>query len=152
MASRGTKRKAPVPLDLVKLTPVDTRILQDCLRGVKKWRDDTNRVVVDVPPLPYGMRVQCKVNCPGGYKYLQLRGPSQSRRIYVNAKGEADEWESPPDSGHRLLVYSPCEPVTLQDAVQELLPESAAKCEARLQEEEHQQTTMPPPKRSRAAR
>ena len=110
MASRGTKRKAPVPLDGVKSTPVDTRILQDCLRGVKKWRDDTNRVVVDVPPLPYGMRVQCKVNCPGGYKYLMLRGPSQSRRIYVNAKGEADEWESPPDSGHRLLVYSPGEP------------------------------------------
>ena len=81
--------------------------------------DERKRWVIDVPPLP-GVIVQCKVSCLGGYKQLELVGQAQCLRVYVNAKGEPDEWESPAGSGNIMYVYSPGEPTK-----QELLAQSA---------------------------
>ena len=90
-----------------------------------------------MPPLADQI-VRCNVACLGGSKQLELVGqPDQSLRVYVNAKGEPDEWESPAGSGNIMYVYSPGEPTK-----QELLAESAAKGEARQQEEQQPQNTM----------
>ena len=117
---RGT---APRPRSVPEDPPVleEPPVLEDppVLR-ITKWRDNRNRWVIDLPPLPFDVIVECKIECLGGSKLLQVPGQDTSRRIYVNAKGEADEWESPIGCGHRLLIYSPGEPTK-----EELLADAA---------------------------
>ena len=114
--------------------PEDPPVLDVNITRIKKWRDErNNRWVIDLPPLPNTI-VKCTVACVGGSKNLELVGQAdRSLRVYVNPKGDPDEWESPAGSGNIMYVYSPGEPTK-----QELLAESAAKDEARQQEEERE--------------
>ena len=69
------------------------------------------RTVIDLPPGP-GKIVRLNVKCSGGSKQLELVGQEDTLRVFVNAKGEPDEWESPAGSGNIWEVHSPGEQPT----------------------------------------
>ena len=123
---RGTARKP-------RSIPEDPQVLDVNITRISKWRDErNNRWVIDLPPL--NTIVKCTVACVGGSKNLELVGQAdRSLRVYVNPKGDPDEWESPAGSGDRMLIHSPGEPTK-----EELLA-GWQKEEARQQDEEQPQ-------------
>ena len=93
--------KAPVPRPTAEDTPVAT----DYASLISSIRTCTvsNRVVIDLHP-GYRKVERVNVECSGGSKLLTLVGQEDTLRVFVTAKGEADEWESPAGSGNILKV------------------------------------------------
>ena len=98
--------KAHVPRSTAEDTPVAT----DYASLISSIRTCTvsNRVVIDLHP-GYGKVERVNVECSGGSKLLALVGQEDTLRVFVTAKGEADEWESPAGSGNIWKVLSPGE-------------------------------------------
>ena len=110
--------KAHVPRSTAEDTPVAT----DYASLISSIRTCTvsNRVVIDLHP-GYGKVERVNVECSGGSKLLALVGQEDTLRVFVTAKGEPDEWESPAGSGNIWKVHSPGE----QPPKKYLLAESA---------------------------